>query len=181
MPSPHLLDVKVILAWSRDGDAIHGFLHAVFSLPLPKPDRHVVRASGFPSGGGLLAIAVCLAMAGVTSRDERFRSMGPWSFGVMDVEVRGRATSHTWEMIAHLGPQFPFCHVEGFVAVRIGARNPDPERIDMLIRSCFPPRIFHVGAGVLPEVRMQKSRPSLLRIAAPGEFLPCGEPLIRRQ
>jgi hypothetical protein len=57
-----LLDVKVIFAWSRDGDAIHGFLHAVFSLPLPKPDRHVVRASSFPSDGGLLAIAVGLAM-----------------------------------------------------------------------------------------------------------------------
>lgn len=80
--------------------------------------------------------------------------MGPWSFGVMDVEVRGRATSYTLEMITHLDPKFPFRHVEGFLAVGIGARNPDPERIDPLIRSCLSPRIVHVGAGVLPEVRM---------------------------
>ena len=99
----------------------------------------------------------------------------------MDVEVRDRATSHALETITHLDPKFPFRHVEGFVAVRIGARNPYPERIDPLIRSCLPPRIVHVGAGVLPEVRMRKSRPALLRIAAPGEFVPCGEPLIRRQ
>jgi hypothetical protein len=57
---------ELIASWSRDRDAIPGFRQAVFSIPLPKPDRRVVHASGFPSGGGVLAIAVCLAMAGVT-------------------------------------------------------------------------------------------------------------------
>src|SRR5262245_6883165 len=88
--------------------------------------------------------------------------MGPWSFGVMDVEFRGRATSHALETITHLDPKFPFRHVEGFVAVGIGACNPYPERVDPLVRSCLSPRMVHVGAGVLPEVQMRKARPALL-------------------
>jgi hypothetical protein len=107
--------------------------------------------------------------------------MGPWSFGVMDVKLLRRATSHALEMIPQFGPELPFRHVQGFVALCIRARNPDPERIDTLIRSCFSPRVFHVGAGVLLEVWMQTSHPPILRIAAPGKFLPCGEPLIRGQ
>jgi hypothetical protein len=107
--------------------------------------------------------------------------MGPWSVGVMDVQLRRRAPSHAWEVIPRRGPELPFRHVQGVVARGMRARHPDPERRDTPIRSCFPPRVFHVGAGVLPEVRMEKSRSPLLRIAALGKVLPCGEPLRRRQ
>ena len=62
--------------------------------------------------------------------------MGPWPFGVMDVEMLQGATSHALEVIPYLRPQFPFRHVQGFVAMRIRARNPNPERIDALIRGC---------------------------------------------
>ena len=97
----------------------------------------------------MLARAVRLPMAGVTQRGKGLELMGPRSFGVMDVEMFPRATSHALEVVPHFGPELSFRHVERFVAVGIWARNPYPERINTFVRACFPQRVLHVGPGFL--------------------------------